>query len=102
MKKDLGMALVTYKQYSQQKSCENIEPKTTVPSQYQKIIDKYPGILEVKVLKKPLHGVVHSIDTKDHPPCKAGVRPLMANTKRAKEVKQTWDELERLGVVENL
>ena len=54
-KDDLGLALVTFKQYSQLKSEQNSknEPKYQIPSEYQAIIDKYPGRAKSDISRAP-------------------------------------------------
>ena len=66
---------------------------------YKKLLEKYPGVLKCKFLEKPLHNIIHDIDTADNEPCRAKVRALMPGT--VKEVKghQKWLELEKQGVI---
>ena len=54
------------------------------------------------MLPKPKHGVVHEIETKNHKPCKASVRPIMPGTQKDIDAKKTWFELEKLGVIERV
>ena len=70
-----------------------------VPTAYKKLLEKYPGVLKCKFLEKPLHNIIHDIDTADNEPCRAKVRALMPGT--VKEVKghQKWLELEKQGVI---
>ena len=53
-------------------------------------------------MEKPLHGVVHTIETGNHKPCKARPRPLLKGTKKEIEARKTWFKLEELGVVERV
>ena len=91
---------MSFKKYAQsQKSVPELKP---VPTPYQKLIDKYPDILECRFLDQPLHGVIHHIETKDHPPCTAKVRPLLKGSPKETIGKKNWLELERLGVIEKI
>ena len=103
-KDNLNLALLTFKQYSQEKSAENskIAKKPPIPSRYQKIIDAHPDVLKVTFLKEPLHGVVHDIPTGNNKPCKAICRPIMAGTEKAIKAEATWRQLEKMGVVEKV
>ena len=80
----------------QPQDSEKINPK------YMKLIQEFPGVTEpnFKDLSSK-HGVKHKIVTSG-PPCKAKVRPLMANSEKAIKGKAAWDELVRLGVVERV
>ena len=86
---DLNLAIVSYKQYSQMKTVQNATKNEPIQPEYEALISKYPDILEVKFDKSPKHGVVHTIDTSNHPPCKSAVRPLMPNTEKAKQTEAT-------------
>ena len=47
-KNNLGLALVTFRQYSQCKSEANskLGPKNTISPEYQAILDKFPAVLK--------------------------------------------------------
>ena len=70
---------------------------------YQRLIEKFPGILQpcFKDLSTK-HGVTHKIPTGNNPPSKCKVRPLMPNSEKAIKGKEAWDQMERLGVVERV
>ena len=90
----LSLAPISFKKYAQGKSEEasKNEAKNLIPPQYQKLIDDHPGVLEVKVLRKPLHGIKHHIDTKNHPPCTAPCRPLMPGTEKERKAEKAWKQ----------
>ena len=50
----------------------------------------------------PKHGVVHTIETGNCPPCHAKVRPLMPGSPKAIKAEENWRELEKLGIVEQV
>ena len=51
------------------------------------------------MLDNPLHGVTHSIDTSDKPPCRAKVRPLLKGSPKEVIGKRNWLEMEKLGII---
>ena len=64
-----------------------------IPSQYQRILDKYPNLTKFNFRKKiPAHNVVHVIETNDSKPCKAKLRPIMHGTPKAIKGEQSWNE----------
>ena len=68
---------------------------------YKDLLKKFPGILKLSFdLEKSKSGVIHRIDTQDHPPCRAKRRPMMPGSEKEKEAKKAWDELVQLGIVE--
>ena len=80
------------------------EPSTVseVQPKYKKLIEEFPTILEPSFQDlSSKHGIKHKIVT-EGPPCRAKVRPLMANSEKAIKGKEAWDELIRLGVVERV
>ena len=77
-------------------------PKQSIPSDYLAILEEFPEVQKVNFMEKPLHGVVHTINTGNHKPCKAKPRPLLAGTKKAIESKKTWFKLVELGVIEKV
>ena len=49
------------------------------------------------------HGVTHTINIEPGAkPCKAKVRPLLANSEKAIKGKEAWDQMARLGVIERV
>ena len=76
--------------------------KTDIQPKYQKLLNEFPEILEPSFKDlSTKHGVLHTIPTTGKP-CKAKLRPLMANSEKAIKGKQAWDEMVRLGVVERV
>ena len=90
----------TFKKYSQAQKLP--QPLRPIPPAYQQLLDRYPEVMECKFLDNPLHGVIHQIDTKNHPPCKAKMRPLLKGSPKEVIGKRNWFELEKLGVVERI
>ena len=59
--------------------------KVVIPRDYQQVLDKFPELLKPNFMEaKTKHQVVHRIDTQDHPPCFAKVRPLVPGSPKAK------------------
>ena len=102
----LGLSVVnqSFKQYAQERSEINSkkEKPVEIPSQYMAIVEKYPTLQKVNFIDKPLHGVTHTINTGNHKPCKATVRPLMPNTPKARAAEKAWKQLEDIGVIEKV
>ena len=96
----LNLALTSFKQYSDKLKSLDPEVSEVIPKEYQELIDKYPGILNINFHEKPRHNVVHHIDTGSSKPCKAKVRPIPPNTPKWVSGKKACDELEELGITE--
>lgn len=81
-----------------EQNADHIQPK------YKRLIEKYPKILEPSFNDlSTKHGVSHRIDLKPgSKPCKAKLRPLMADSEKAIKGKQAWDQMIKLGVVEKV
>ena len=58
--------------------------------------------MQCKFLDKPLHGIIHVIDTGTNAPCRAKPRPLMPGTKKDILGRERVLELEKLGVIERI
>ena len=105
-KDNLNLALVSYsyKQYSQERSVidSQKEQKEPIPPDYKEILDKFPEVQKINFKKSPRHGVIHEIDTGSAKPCRGTVRPLMAGSKKERDVKKVWFEMEELGIVEKI
>ena len=99
---NLGLAVVTFKQYADEIKSKDSPVTPPVPPQYQALLDKYPQVTTVKFNKHPRHNVTHSIDTGDHPPCIAKPRPLMPGTRKYVQGKKTMLEMEDVGIVERV
>ena len=81
---------------------ENLEALKSVAEPYAQIIKKYPGILKTTFKNDPVHNIFHTIDTTGGKPVKSKVRPLLADSEKSIQGKQTWEEMERLGVIERV
>ena len=99
---NLGLAVVTFKQYADAIKAKEVVKAKPVPAQYQQILDKYPGIFSARISKTPRHNVTHSIDTGDQPPCMAKPRPIMPGTHKYVEGEKTLKEMEQVGIVERI
>ena len=98
-KNELGLTLLTFKQYSQQQSeiASKKEVKAPVPTEYQQLIDSHPEILKINFVDKQLHGVIHDIPTSNNKQCRATMRPIAHGTQKAIDAEKTWKELEKNG-----
>ena len=101
---NLDLAVITFKQYSQQQSeiQSKAEIKEPIPSQYQEILDQFPETQKIDFQLNPRHGVLHEIETGNAKPCRSTVRPLLPGSKKAIEVEKTWREMEKLGIVKKV
>ena len=101
---NLAVVNSSFKAWSQQIKIESAktEPATKIPHPYQAIIDDHPTILTVDFKIQPKHGVVHDIDTGENKPCRAKPRPLLPNSPKFLAGKQSWLELQKLGIVEKV
>ena len=57
----------SFQKWVQEQRVKNIDPPTPIPTGYQAILDKFPGIDKPNFVDKPKHGVVHHIITKGPP-----------------------------------
>ena len=104
-KSHLNLSVITsFKTWSQEQSVKasKEEKPKTIPSAYQKLIDKYPGILTVNFTTAPKHGIYHEIDTANNAPCRARVRQIVPNTPKYIQGKKDWLELEKLGITKRV
>ena len=103
-KQHLDLALVSFKQYSQQRSEAFLkaQPKEEIPKEYEDLLENYKDCQTINFKKRPLHGVIHSIETGSANPCRATVRPLVHGSEKAKQVEKTWREMEELGIVKKV
>ena len=70
---------------------------------YAEMIKRFPQLLNPSFSKEaPAHGVYHYLDTKDHAPCRAKRRPLIADRKKAAMGKEIWEQMERDGIIERV
>ena len=99
---NLGLAMVTFKQYADAIKAKEVVKTKPVPAQYQQLLNKYPGIFSARISKTPRHNVTHSIDTGDQPPCMAKPRPIMPGTQKYVEGEKTLKEMEQVGIVERI
>ena len=99
---NLGLALVTFKEYADRIKAKDAPVTHPVPQKYQALLDKYPRVQQVTFNKHPRHNVTHSIDTADHPPCMAKPRPIMPGTHKYEEGKKTILEMEKMEIVERI
>ena len=100
----LGLSLISFKKYAQEanRRAGEKDGSADLDGPYKAILADFPDVLKVNFTNKPKHGVTHHIDTADHPPCKARLRPLMHGSPREVAGKKAWLELERLGIVERI
>ena len=56
----LNLALLTFKQYSQQKSEEQskLQEKEVFPPEFSKLLAEYPEVQRINFKKDPSHGVI--------------------------------------------
>ena len=101
-KSDVGLALVTFKQYAAEQKVRDKEPEIPIPPDYKHIVDEFPKILEVNLIKIPKHNVVHTIQTGSNAPCRAKLRKIMPGTPKYVQGEKAWRELEQLGVMEKV
>ena len=64
----LQLAEVDFKTYSAAHKVTEGGGENDIPPVYQKLLAKYPGIDKPDFRKTPAHGVVHHINTENHPP----------------------------------
>ena len=90
---------VSFQKWSQKCASSTEEPQCQIPSAYAKILAEYPNITKVDFTKPPAHGIIHEIDTSNHKPCKARVRPVMPGSPKAVQGEKAWREMDRLGII---
>ena len=78
----LGIAQVgaegaNFKTWSQVHKTNDEASPDDIPPAYETLLQQFPGIEKPDFRAIPAHGVVHHINTADHPPCKAKVRKLL-------------------------
>ena len=100
----LSLAVVdtSFKAYSQAKCMEIADTIQPIPAVYKNLLEKHSAIQKVNFTTNPKHGVVHTIDTGDNHPCKAKLRPILADSPKFKDGRKSWAELEKLGIVEKI
>ena len=97
-----SMKLLSSPSMSETPEVSAVKPETELQGKYKKLLAKFPGITEPKFSDLSLkHGVVHKIIT-NGPPCTSKVRPLMANSEKARKGKEAWDQMLKLGVIERV
>ena len=68
------------------------EKPIPIPQKYLVLIGQFPGLQETD-FRTPTakHGVIHEIDTGNHPPCQAKARHLMPGSQRAIKSEKAWE-----------
>ena len=76
---------------------EQKSSRQIMPEKYEALLQEFPSLLKMDFSAK-VNGekVYHYIDTKDHPPCKAKLRPLMRGSPKEVKGKESWQEPEFL------
>merc|ERR1712026_52641 len=95
----LQLAEVDFKTYSAAHKVTEGGKEDDIPPVYEKMLAKYPNIDKPDFRKKPAHGVVHHINTENHPPCRAKVRRLLPGTPKEVLGKKKWMKMEAEGVI---
>ena len=104
----LGLAQVgrpdgaNFKAWLQVSKSSEIQQPDDIPPAYETLLARFPNIDKPNFKATPAHGVVHHINTADHPPCKAKVRKLLPGSQKEVMGKKKWLEMEALGVVTKL
>merc|ERR1711917_3181 len=86
----LQLAELDFKSYSAAHKVTEGGADGDIPPVYEKLLAKYPGIDKPDFRKTPAHGVVHHINTENHPPCRAKVRRLLPGTPKEVLGKKKW------------
>ena len=74
----------SFQQWAQNMAQKAPKEPPNIPPKYAKLLGKFPHIQKADFkTQDPLHGIVHHIDTGNHPPCTAKMRPLMPGTPMA-------------------
>ena len=76
--------------------------KDPIPEPYQRLLAEFPNIDKPDFKTNPAHGIIHTIKTGNHPPCKAKLRRLLPGSPKEQLGKKRWLELEKLGVIERI
>ena len=78
----------------------NLKALDKLQEPYKSLVAKY-AILKADFKKEPAKDIYHRIETTGAP-FKSKVRPLLASSEKSKLGKKTWEEMERLGVIERV
>ena len=78
----------------------NLKALEKLQEPYKSLVAKY-AILKADFKKEPAKDIYHRIETTGAP-FKSKVRPLLASSEKSKLGKKTWEEMERLGVIERV
>ena len=97
----LHIAEVSFKDHAQAHKVSDAD-EFDIPPVYEKMLAKYPGIDTPNFKIPPAHGVVHHIDTGDHPPCRAKLRRLLPGCPKEVKGKEKILEMERLGILKRI
>ena len=68
---------------------------------YKNLLDKYPSILKPNFTEVK-HKITHAVNTGDALPIRCKARPLLPGSPKAVNGKAAWDEMVRLGIVEQV
>ena len=80
----------------------NLAALEKIEGRWAKIIKKFPQILKNSFKSEPIHKVYHKIEMVDDKPIKAKVRPLLASSEKSIQGRRTWEEMEKMGVIERV
>ena len=70
---------------------------------FKELLKKYPDVLKLSFkAEHSKNGVLHRIQTGDHPPCTAKVRKLLPGSEKERVCKKAWFELLELGIIERV
>ena len=84
------------------KAINSLSETSTIPSEYQKLINKYPQVLKAD-FKEVKHSVEHCIDTPENStPIRTKVRPLLPGSPKAVAGQKAWQQMIDLGIVEKV
>ena len=87
-----------FREYSQAKKVTE-QGIDDIPPAYEAMLEQLPGIDTPDFTKTPAHGVVHTINTGDHPPCRAKVRRLLPGSPKEVKGRQKWMSMEEAGII---
>ena len=77
--------------------------ETMPESEFKDLIKKYPDILKLNFdTEDPKNGIIHKIDTANHPPCKSRVRKLLPGSQKEIEGEKAINQLLKLGIIEKV
>ena len=79
----------------------NLAALRSLPPEYKALVERFPSILRTNFKKTPSRDIYHRIETTGQP-FKSKMRPLLANSEKSKEGKKVWDEMIKLGVIEQV